>query len=719
MKLLFRKRMSLPVILQAESSECGIACLCMVLNYFGHVIDINTLRMRSNNSAVGATLKTLIQLADRMHLSARPLRLELQELSKLKIPAILHWDMKHFVVLKAVKASTLILHDPAKGEVVMSIREADRHFTGIALELFPASDFQPKLERQQLRLRNLWQHSEGLFASFSQLLVLSLLLQTFALALPFYTQLFIDDVLVNQDYDLLKIMAFGFFMVTLARSATEYLRARTVLYLGNSVGFQFASNVCRHLLRLPLVWYSRRHPGDILSRFGSLNQIKDFLCSGIVEVLIDGVMVIGTLILMFVYSRLLTVVALVSVVVYVLLRCLLHRQFRLRNEELLHAGGIENSNFLENLRAIQGIRIHGKEAERLSVWQNLHAEVINAGFRLQHLGNLLRLANGLLLGMENIVLMLLGGIAVLNNVLSIGMIMAYLSFKDQFYNRVFALVDKLFEFRLLELHLSRLADIALQPQESCLHGVGAPPLEVCLQGGLQVKGLGFRHADSAPWLFRQLDLEVGNDEVVAVIGPTGCGKSTLLKLIMSLLQPTEGAVSMHGVPVLGMGLQAYRERIAGVMQDDALLSGTIFENITFFDPAPDRERVELVSSLAAIANDIRVMPMQYNTYVGSMGTALSGGQIQRLLLARALYKGPRLLVLDEATSHLDVNTEKAVNKAIKQLKIARVIVAHRPETILQADRILELTARGLCEVKHADVCARLQTEHWQARRLAV
>jgi ATP-binding cassette subfamily B protein RaxB len=719
MKLPYRKAGHLPVILQAETSECGLACLCMVLNHYGHVIDINSLRASCNNSGMGATLTTLMQLADRMQLSARPLRLELHELPLLRTPAILHWDMKHFVVLNKVKAKTLLLHDPAKGEVAMALGEADRHFTGIALELSPASGFKPREEKRSLRLRDLWQRSEGLIASMSQLLLLSLLLQVFALALPFYTQLFIDDVLVNQDYDLLKIMATGFFMVTLARSATEYLRARTVLYLGNALGFQFASNVCRHLLRLPLAWYLRRHPGDVLSRFGSLNQIKDFLCSGIVEVLIDGLMVTGTLVLMLVYSRLLTAVALVSVVVYVLLRCVLHRQFRLRNEELLHAGGIENSNFLENLRAIQGIRIHGKETERLSGWQNLHAAVINAGYRLQNLGNLLRLANGLLLGVENIVLMLLGGIAVLNNAMSIGMIMAYLGFKDQFYNRVFALVDKLFEFRLLEMHLGRLADIALQPEESHLQGVGAPPLAVCLQGGLQLRGLGFRHDEAAPWLFRQLDLEVGNDEVVAVIGPTGCGKSTLLKVVMSLLQPCEGVVSMHGVPVLSMGLHAYRERIAGVMQDDALLSGTIFENITFFDPSPDRERVELCASLAAIANDITTMPMQYNTCVGSMGAALSGGQIQRLLLARALYKGPRLLVLDEATSHLDIATEKAVNKAIKQLRIARLIVAHRPETILQADRILELTPQGLCEIKHAELCTRQQTEHWQQRRVAV
>ena len=693
----------LPVILQAEQSECGLACLAMVLNFHGHRIDINTLRARLGSSQQGLTLKALMQLADRLELGARSLRLEPEDLGKLRLPAILHWDMRHFVVLKEVRRGRAVVHDPALGEVSLDAKALAAHFTGVALELRPSPAFSQKEETRRLRLRDLWSHSTGFSGSFTQLLVLSLLLQLFALALPFYTQLFIDDALVNQDFDLLQIMALGFFLVTVVRSVTELLRTHVVLHMSNQMSFQFAANVCRHLLHLPLAWFNRRHPGDILSRFGSLHKVKDFLCSGIVEVVIDGMMVASTLMLMFVYSTPLTLVALVAVVVYAALRFSLYGTFRRRNEELLHTGALESSTFLENIRAIQGIRLFGKESDRLAGWQNLYADVLNAGYRVQRLGIQVKFAHGLLLGTENIVLMLLGGYAVLNNQISIGMIMAYLSFKDQFYARVFALVDKLFEFRLLELHLSRLADIALHEQEPHQHGIGAPPLQVCLVGGLQTHNLGFRYHEQAPWLFHNVNLEVGNEEVVAVIGPTGCGKSTLLRIVMSLLQPEAGSVSLHGVPINTMGLEAFRERVAGVMQDDTLLSGSIFDNITFFDPAPDRERVEYVASLAAIAHDIRVMPMQYNTLVGSMGAALSGGQVQRILLARALYKRPRLLVLDEATSHLDIETEKAVNKAIKQMQIARLVVAHRPDTILLADRILELTPEGLQPVAHGEV----------------
>ena len=696
----------LPVILQAEQSECGLACLAMVLNFHGHHIDINTLRARLGASQQGLTLKGLMLLADRLELGARPLRLEPEELCLLRLPAILHWDMTHFVVLKDLRHGRAFVHDPAFGAVSHDAKSLAEHFTGVALELRPSPAFRPKDETRSLHLRDLWSYSEGFGRSFVQLLVLSLLLQVFALALPFYTQLFIDDVLVNQDFNLLQVMALGFFLVTLVRGLTELLRTHVVLHLGNQLSFQFATNVCRHLLHLPVAWFTRRHPGDILSRFGSLHHVKDFLCSGIVEVAIDGLMVAGTVVLMFVYSSALTWVALIAVGVYGVLRFALYDSFRRGNEELLHAGALESSNFLENLRAIQGIRLFGKESDRIAGWQNLYVDVLNAGWRVQRLGIAVKFAHGLLLGTENIVLMLMGGYAVLNNEISVGMIMAYLSFKDQFYARVFALIDKLFEFRLLELHLARLADIALHEQEAHLQGLGAPPPQVCLVGGLQARELGFRYHAQAPWLFRNVNLDVGNEEVVAVIGPTGCGKSTLLKLVMSLLQPETGVVSMHGVPINLMGLEAYRERIAGVMQDDVLLSGSIFDNITFFDAAPDRERVEYVTSLAALADDIRVLPMQYNTLVGSMGVALSGGQVQRILLARALYKRPRLLVLDEATSHLDVTTEKAVNKAIRQMKIARLVVAHRPDTILLADRIVELTPEGLRPVAHAEVVER-------------
>jgi len=702
----FRARSTTPLVLQNEAGECALACIAMVLGYYGHHTDMVTLRGRHPGTVQGLTLKHILAIAEQEQLCARPLRVEAEELHQLRLPAILHWEMTHFVVLAEVRGAMLVVHDPVRGKRTVASREIDQAFTGVAIELQPAAGFVQQDTSRKLRLADMVSGVHGLGVCLAQILVLSLLLQIFALALSLYTQLFVDDVLVHQDAPLLKILATGFLMVTVTRSVTEWLRSHAVLYVASTISFQLAGKVCRQLFRLPLQWYTNRHLGDIVSRFGSLNQIRDFLSSGIVEVSIDALMVLGTLGLMLVYSVKLTLVALVAVVVYGAVRVLMHPRFHRANEACIHAAARENTVFMENVRAIQGIRQYGKEADRLAGWQNRYAEMLNAGVRLQQLGIRVKLVHGLLLGTENIVLMLLGGFAVLNNEISIGMVMAYISFKDQFYTRVFALLDKVFEFRMLALHLNRLADIALAEPEQQRTGIGAPPLAVCLQGGLKLTGVGFRHSPGLPWLFRDICLEVGNEEVVAIIGPTGCGKSTLLKLVMSLLQPESGTVSMHGVDIRIMGLDSYRQRIAGVMQDDIVLSGTLFDNITFFDPEPDREQVEYVSSLAALADEIRVMPMQYNTLVGSMGAALSGGQVQRLLLARALYKRPRLLVLDEATSHLDLATEKIVNTAIRQMKIARLMVAHRPDSILLADRILALTPTGLEPVSRQQLLER-------------
>lgn len=690
-----------PVVLQAERSECALACMAMVLGYHGHRIDLNTLRGRHPVSRHGITLKGLVMLAGRLALAARPLRLEPVDLDKLVLPAVLHWDMDHFVVLVRVTRRHLVIHNPAVGRQEVPRKEAGRHFTGIALELLPAASFSPRDDRRRLRLDQLWPGGAGLAAGLAQLLVLSLLLQGFALALPFYTQLVLDDVLVSHDIELLRVLAAGFLLLVLFRQLTELLRAHVVLYLSNRVSFQFASSLCRHLLHLPLDYFSRRHIGDIVSRFGSLHQVRDFLCSGLVEIVIDGVMVAGALALMFWYDSLLTAIALAAVCVYGVIRLASYSRFHVRNEEWINDRAAENSLFMENVHAIQGIKLAGREPQRLAAWQNRYATSINSGIRVQKLGINVQFAQGLLTGAENVLLLFVGSHAVIAGGLSVGMLMAFLSFKDHFYRSVFALLDKLFEFRLLDLHLGRLADIAFTTAE--------PEPLPCLPAGKQSYGprlvlenIGFRYDDDAPWLFRHLSLALGEREIIAIVGPTGCGKSTLLKIVAGLALPGEGRMLLDGSPVGRTGLAGYRQCVAGVMQNDSLLSGSILENITFFDAVPDPARVREVARLAGIEAEIDGMPMQFNTMAGGMGSALSGGQVQRLLLARALYQQPGLLVLDEATSHLDLAAENRVNGSLRQLGIPCLVAAHRPETVLRADRIFRLERNGLVQVSHGE-----------------
>jgi len=695
-------RGKLPVILQAERSECALACLAMILAFHGHRIDINTLRRRHPLSQHGVSLKALVALAPKLNLTARPLRLELKDLKNLTLPAILHWDLEHFVILKRIRGTCLEIHNPAIGEQNITFKDAGKHFTGVALEMIPAPQFCKKDDRQRLPLHEIWTCTSGLATHMTQLIILSLLMQGFAIALPFYTQIILDDVLVNFDLDLLKLLAVGFCLLIIFRQLTELLRAHVVLYMSTKVSFHFATRLCRHLLHLPLDYFSRRHLGDIVSRFGSLNNVRDFLCSGIVEIFIDGLMVFFALLLMFIYDGFLTAIALIAVILYGLLRLFSYRHLYTRNEEWIHDRALENTVFMENVSAIQGIKIYTRESARLGYWQNCFAAAISSGISVQKLGLNVQFFHGLLLGLENILLLLAGTYSVMNGALSVGMLMAFISFKDHFYRSIFSMLDKLFEFRMLDIHLGRLADIAFtRPEPDSQNLLGGEPnnnqsFDVTLEG------VGYRYdADSAP-LFSGISLTLKKNEIVAIIGPTGCGKSTLLKIVLSLLEPLEGKLQINNVPIAHYGLGRYRNQVAGVLQNDSLLSGSILENITFFDPIPDDEKALEAARQSLILEDISKMSMQFNTMVGNMGSALSGGQAQRVLLARAIYSQPSLLVLDEATSHLDINTEQAVNNSLRQLHIPCLMVAHRPETVLNADRILMLTPRGLQALSHSD-----------------
>lgn len=685
----------LPLIFQTEKNECGLACLAMILAYHGYKIDINTLRRRQPVSAQGLNLKSLIQISERLHLMPRPVRLELDKLTELNVPAILHWDMGHFVVLKKVKGRKIHIHDPALGKRIYTYQEFSPHFSGVALELSPGKKITIKKEEAKLSFLDLWKNTEGLGASLAHIFTLSLVLQFLLLSLPFYTQIFIDDVLVNFDLDLLNIIAIGFLFLIVLKSFTELLRSYVVLFLSSKLSLKLGANICLHLYRLPLEYFNKRHVGDIVSRFSSIKQLNTFLCSGVVEVIIDGLMVLTTLCLMFAYSKKLTLIALTAVFLYLLFRIILFNPFYYRNEQVLKDSAAENTHFIENIKAIQGIKLFAKEHDRLRTWQHQYVNLINSGLKLEKLGISLKFINNILQGGENILLVLVGGYAVVNKELSIGMLIAYLSFKDQFYTRVFALLDSAFEFKLLDVHLTRLSDIVLHETEAQNDRHTLLSAISNQEPSLQLNAVGFSYTQDSSMVFRNIDLQVAANETIAIIGPSGCGKSSLLRLILGLYKPTQGDVFFKGQNMNTLDMRSIREQATAVLQDDGLISGSILENITFFDANPDFELAEHCAHLAAIDQEIKKMPMQFETWVGNMGVALSGGQIQRILLARAFYAKPSLLVLDEACSHLDLDSEQRINDAIRKMNIARIIVAHRPQSIAYADKVYLLTTNGL------------------------
>ncbi|WP_347330532.1 peptidase domain-containing ABC transporter [Marinimicrobium locisalis] len=687
----FGGRNRVPVILQTEVAECGLACIAMIAGFHGFNTDLAALRKRFSISVQGVQLKQLMDVAARMHLAPRALKAELEDVPKLQCPCVLHWGMNHFVVLKAVKRNRYLIVDPAVGERSLNEEEFGNHYTGVALELTPTSDFQEGEDKSVPKLSQFWTRVVGLKRNLIQILLLSLLLQLFAVISPLYMQTVIDDVVLRGDTDLLTVLALGFGLLLLIETGTSALRQFVLINLSNRINIQMAANVFRHLIRLPMDFFAKRHMGDIVSRFGSLQSIRELLTTGLITAIVDGFMAIITLVAMFIYDKKLALIAVGVVALYALFRWAVYRPFRMLSEESLLAHAKENSHFMESVRAIQTIKLFQKEPDRQSHWQNHLASAMNRDIKLSNWGVGYQTVNSLLFGVENIIIIYFGAMAVIDNALTVGMLYAFMSYKNRFVNSMDSFISQWIKFKMLELHLSRLSDITFTKAEDLDSTPDWGDVEEgdCLttgelKGRVEAVNLGFSYSELDSPVFSGVNLVIQPGESVAIVGPSGSGKTTLLKCLMGLIEPTEGEVLVDGKPV--RNVPGYRSKIASVMQDDQLLSGDISDNISCFSNKVDMEKVVRCAQLACIHDEIIKMPMQYNTLVGDMGTNLSGGQKQRIVLARALYREPRILFMDEATSHLDVDKELEVNQNLRSLSTTRILVAHRPETVESAGR---------------------------------
>ena len=679
------------LVRQTEMTECGLACLAMIAGSYGFDVDLGSLRRRFQPSMRGASLKSLIAMADAMGLSARAVKLPLEELANLHVPAVLHWDMNHFVVVERVKRGKVLIHNPDGRSRWCGLAEVSKHFTGVALELRPADDFETGRQRQTLKLSQLWRRMTGLKRALVQTLVLSLVMQAFVLASPYYMQVALDSVLPALDHDLLTVLALGFGLFTLINGGASLLRSFVLLSAGSSLGYGVASNIARRLFRLPVDWFEKRHVGDILSRFQSVTPIQQALTQGAVGALIDGVLAVLILAVMLFYSIKLTLIALAAFALYAIVRVISFAAQRDAQEEAIVASGKEQTTMVESVRGIVTLRLFNRESARHALWQTKLADSVNANIHLSRIGIWQSVANTLLFGLENILTIWLAIGLVISGGFSVGMVFAYLAYKTQFTQRAASLIDQAINFRMLGLHLDRLSDIALADQDS---GFNQPPVaRTDLSGRVELRNVRFRYSPTDPWVLDGINLVIEPGEHLAITGPSGGGKSTLVKVMLGLLEPDSGEVLVDGLPLKQFGYSHYREQVGAVLQDDHLFGGSIADNIALFEDSPNMERIFGAAQAAAIHDDIARMPMGYETLVGDMGSSLSGGQKQRLLLARALYRGPALLVMDEGTSHLDSIRERAINETVAKSGITRIIVAHRAETIAAAER-LAIVDRG-------------------------
>ena len=679
--------MRIPVVLQSDRAECGLACLAMIAAFHGHRETLREYRARFHVSQRGGTLANLRDYAEQLGFQCRPVRAELDELPQLRRPAILHWDLDHFVVLKAAGRNSVQIIDPAIGTRRLRIAEVNERFTGVAMELTPTMELTQRKAAETVSLKSFLPAFRGLGASLSATFVMTLALQAFALAMPLNTQFTVDQGVRQGDMNIVTALAVGFGLVGLVSAATQWLRTLLAQYVGNTLATRMTTGLAHHLLRLPDEWFVARHTGDVISRFASTGPVAQFLMTGAFAILVDAVMALGALAILFAYAWDLALVLCAFLAAFVAIRFGTFGHLRNLTHEMIAAEAHEDSSFIENVERHRAIKLLVAEGLREDAWGERYVRSINAGARLARFGAHVGFASAAIGAVQTVAILMLGAGKVIDGVFTLGMLFAFSSYGGLFGTRAYALIESLVQLRMLRLHRERIADIALEDRE--IPTVRrASPRE--LRGRIEIQSVCFSYGDDGPNVLEDFNLTIAPSEFVAIEGESGAGKSTLIKLLCKLLTPKSGTILIDGLDIRTFDARHYRRRLGVVMQDDDLFSGSLLENIAVEQGEPDMVRVEEAARMACIHDDIARMPMQYLTLVGHMGSTLSGGQRQRVMIARAFYRRPAVILLDEGTAHLNDELQQRILDSLKRTGATIIAATHDERVLARADRRISL-----------------------------
>lgn len=678
----------LPMIFQEEMAECAHACIAMIAYFWGCKFSLIALRQLHQTSTRGMNVLQMNQIFEQLGFKTRVLRVLLQDLCKVKTPAILHWNNNHFVVLKKVKRHAIVVHDPVLGVRIYQHKEAVRFFSGIVLEIEKTEYSALVGHSAPLTMVTFLKSILGMPKILGLMLVLSLLIELMQIINPMFMQYVTDYVVGSNTLSQMYGLGLGCMIFGMLQGVTEFLRSHLILYTSMQITESFATEVFRHLLQLPLKFFAHRHPSDIQSKFQSIDQFKTQLSTDLFQTCLDGLMIVVTLFVMFIYSPILAGIMLSTFSLYGLSLYWSIRRYKRQMGTALVLHAKSSVTFHETLRGIAPVKSFLKEALWFQLWRNDYVDALNHDIQISKTQIRFRVFHQVLCHVEYIMIICVGAGMVVSQRLSIGMLLAFLAYRMILVNKFASFIQYIFSYQGLNLQLQRLQDLIDQEPEIAQSTV-QPPEHI--SGAIQVQGISFSYPGYTQPVLKEVSFCVQPGEKIAIIGPSGCGKTTLVKILMGLEQPTAGTIFLDELPLALFGLQNFRKFSAAVMQDDMLFSGSIVDNITFFSAEIDLAYVHEVAKIACIHDTIIAMPMGYESLIGQTHTSISGGQKQRILLARALYKKPKFLFLDEATSHLDVHLESAINQALRACHMTQIIVAHRPATIAMADQVIDLS----------------------------
>ncbi|HEX5533569.1 MAG TPA: peptidase domain-containing ABC transporter [Actinomycetales bacterium] len=690
-----RRRRRVPEIRQMSEVECGLACLVMVLNFYGCGVSLSELRTRSGVGRDGASALDIVRTARDFGMRVRAVSLQRNDFRFVPLPAIVHWEFNHFLVVEGWRPTHVNVVDPAAGRRRLAPEEFDEGFTGVVVLPQPGEAFTRSRPTGRTSFSTLvLQYLKEAPGAFLQILAVSLLLLLIGLTLPILTKVVVDEILPFRMQGAMAVLAVGILALFLAQTVATLLREWLLVYLRARIDIKMMLGFAEHLFRLPYSFFQQRSTGDLLARVGSNALLRELLSNQLLSTVMDSGLVVFYLVVLLWQSPPFGLVTLGVAVIEVLMLLLSGGAVgRLAGRELTAFG--KSQGYLgEALVGIATLKASGAEDRAFDRWSNLFFDHLNISLRYNYVSGTL---GGILTALPSfgpLALLWVGATQVLNGSISLGTMVGLIALAGAFFAPLTSLVRSGQQFQLVRANLDRVQDVAEAEPEQQERAPGPTPR---LSGRIRLEHVGFRYAQAAPEVLHGVDLAVEPGQRIAIVGPSGSGKSTLGKLLLGLYLPTQGEIRYDGIPLADFDLQHLRRQFGVVLQESALFSGSVLSNISLTDPALGRERVIEAAKLSAIHDDIMAMPMGYDTFVSEGGSALSGGQRQRLAIARAVVHRPPILLLDEATSHLDVETEQRVARNLETLACTQVIIAHRLSTIRDADLIVVLDRGTVAE----------------------
>ena len=679
-----------PVILQMTRNECGAACLAMVLTYYGHETTISECRQYLYSGRDGLTARDISQAGRDMGLRVRAFSMEPSNLAEVPVPAIIHWNFNHFLVIERWSPDSVKVVDPAVGRRRLTAEEFNAGFTGVVLTMEPGADFQRKRSDDKLTwhsyLRSLLQ-TPGTKGFLAQLMAASALLQILGLVFPLFTMVLVDTILPTQAMSLLVTLGIGMIILVLAQAALSFLRGLLAIYLQPRLDAEVMLGFFEHVLMLPFRYFQERSSGDLLMRLGSIASIRAELTNKTVSAVLDGTMAILYLVVLMIWQPLFGFLALIFGFVQVLLLVGSTRRLYELTERSLSAQAESQSYLVEALTGVATLKASAAEDRAMEQWSNLFFKQLNISIRRSYLMNVVETGLAVIGSLAPLVLLLVGGYLVLQGEMTLGTMLAVTSLAISFIGPLSSLVATGQQLQLVGANLERIGDVLKATPEQDVQQVRPAPQ---LTGRIELNGVSFRYHPNAPWAIRNVTVDIQPGQKIAIVGRTGSGKSTLSMLLLGLYLPELGEIRYDDLSLSQINVRTLRNQFGVVLQEPSLFSGSIRRNISFLDPNISMDQIVEAAKLAAVHDEIVTLPMGYETNIAEGGANVAGGQRQRLAIARALVHNPAILLLDEATSDLDVITESIVDKNLSYLACTRIVIAHRLSTVRNADLILVL-----------------------------